>query len=298
MIPLQVPLMGGRLVFKVLDEDTVKDEIVGSINIDAKNYIFDELVNEPMKNGHVVKQLNYDDDQARAAMPAEDYDIARNLKNGRFFWKNVYGAPKDKTNKAAENMNENPELGSTWKGRILMQVFAVKTEKPVYKVEQIPEENVEYAQQYLVNRTFRFMTQINSAIALPKENEKYEVVVRIADFEITTGEAVFNKGRYNRFNFRTDVDQAKFEGPYLNMDDIGSVFVYLRRKSKLKGKVDICFYRGHVSEFLEKNPTRIKWVQLEPDKSINDVKEPHKAGLVGLRISVHDVTQFNTIDWS
>ena len=82
------------------------------------------------------------------------------------------------------------------------------------------------------------------------------------------------------------------------MEDIGSVFVYLRRKSKLKGKVDICFYRGHVTEFLEKNPTQIKWVQLEPDKSINDVKDPHKAGLVGLRISVHDVTQFGTIDWN
>ena len=132
MIPLQVPLMGGRLVFKVMDEDTVCDEVVGSINIDAKDYIDDMLVNLPDKNGKVVKQMNYDDDQARGAMPAEDYETARNTKNGRFFWKNVYGAPLDKSNKAAENMNENPELGSTWKGRILMQVYAVKTEKPVY----------------------------------------------------------------------------------------------------------------------------------------------------------------------
>ena len=80
----------------------------------------------------------------------------------------------------------------------------------MYKVEQIPEENVEYAQQYLVNRTFRFMAQVNSAIALPKENEKYEVVIRIAEKEISTGQAVFNKGRYNRFNYRTKVDEAEF----------------------------------------------------------------------------------------
>lgn len=78
-------------------------------------------------------------------MSAEDYENSRSLKNGRFFWKNVYGAPLDKTNKAAENMNENPELGSFWKGRILMQVFAIKTEKPVYKVQQIPEEDIETA---------------------------------------------------------------------------------------------------------------------------------------------------------
>ena len=36
--------------------------------------------------------------------------------------------------KAADAMNENPEIASLWKGRILMQVVAVKTEKPVLKV--------------------------------------------------------------------------------------------------------------------------------------------------------------------
>ena len=147
-------------------------------------------------------------------MPAQDYETARHVKNGRFFWKNIYGAPLDKSNKWAEQMNENPEFGSLWKGRILMQVFALKTEKPVYKLQQIPEEDVEKAQKYLVNRTFRFMTQINAAIALPKDDTKYEIVVRIADKEISSGEAVFHKGSYNRFNFRTNVDDAVFEGPY------------------------------------------------------------------------------------
>jgi len=41
LIPLQVPLMGGRIVFKVMDEDTVCDEVVGSIIVNAKNYITD-----------------------------------------------------------------------------------------------------------------------------------------------------------------------------------------------------------------------------------------------------------------
>lgn len=143
-------------------------------------------------------------------MDPDDYDLARKHKNGRIFWKNVYGAPLDKTNKAAESMNENPELGSLWKGRILMQVYAIKTERPVYKLEQIPEEDIEAVQEYKQNRTFRFMTQINSAIALPSENTKYQVVVRIADKEISTGDAVFNKGSYNRFNYRTTPEEAEF----------------------------------------------------------------------------------------
>ena len=129
--------MGGRIVFKVMDEDTVCDEVVGSINIDAKDFIDDQLCNipNPEKEDQVIEQINYDDPQLKATMSEEDYDTALNTKNGRFFWKNVYGAPLDKSNKAAENMNENPELGSFWKGRILMQVFAVKTDKPVYKVQ-------------------------------------------------------------------------------------------------------------------------------------------------------------------
>ena len=113
----------------------------------------------------------------------------------------MYGAPLGKSNKAAEQMNENPELGSAWKGRILMQVFAVKTDKPVFKIEPIPEEAVQKAEKYKVYRTFRFMTQINSAIALPKEDKKYKIAVQIADKIIDTGEPKFVKGSYNRFNF-------------------------------------------------------------------------------------------------
>ena len=45
LIPLQVPLMGSRIVFKVMDEDTVMDEVVGAINVDAKNYINPDLIN-------------------------------------------------------------------------------------------------------------------------------------------------------------------------------------------------------------------------------------------------------------
>lgn len=193
--------------------------------------------------------MSYDDDALKAQMSAEDYEVARTTKNGRFFWKNVYGAPMDKTNKAAQNMNENPELGSFWKGRILMQVFAVKTEKPVYKVLALNEADCEYSRQFMEVRKFRFMVQVNSAIALPVDDTKYEIAVRIADKEITTGEAVFNKGSYNRFNYRSDVDIAMFEGPYLNIEDIGSVFVYLKKKFKIGGVKNICYYRGHSSEF-------------------------------------------------
>ena len=68
------------------------------------------------------------------------------------------------------------------------------------------------------------------------------------------------------------------------------MFVYLKKKFKLGGVKNICYYRGHASEYKDETPGDLTWVQLQPDKAINEVKEPHKAGLVGLKISIRDVT--------
>ena len=40
--------MGSRIVFTVMDYDTIADEVVGSICIDAKNYIDPRICNVPM----------------------------------------------------------------------------------------------------------------------------------------------------------------------------------------------------------------------------------------------------------
>ena len=97
--------MGGRFKFKVFDEDTLSDELIGSFELNAKDIIGDD--------------------------------------NGKFFWKNIYGAPKGCSNDAADEMNENPKNASFWKGRILMQVEAVQTDKPFLRFEDIVgiEEN-------------------------------------------------------------------------------------------------------------------------------------------------------------
>jgi hypothetical protein len=43
-------------------------------------------------------------------------------------------------------MNEDPNIASLWKGRILMQVVAERTEKPYLKLTDIEdEEEIEHA---------------------------------------------------------------------------------------------------------------------------------------------------------
>ena len=84
--------MSGKLVMKLFDEDKINDEIVGSLLFNLKEY---------MKN-----------------------------LNGKYFWKNIYGAHLGYSGENTNMMNSNPEVASNWKGRILMQVTAEQTEKP------------------------------------------------------------------------------------------------------------------------------------------------------------------------
>jgi hypothetical protein len=83
LIPVQLPIMSGRVVMKLFDRDTINDEVIGSILFNLKECIEDKY-------------------------------------NGKFFWRNVYGAPLDKSGPNTDLMNSNPEAASTWKGRILI----------------------------------------------------------------------------------------------------------------------------------------------------------------------------------
>jgi hypothetical protein len=46
-------------------------------------------------------------------------------------------------------MNENPDIGSLWKGRICMQVVAELTEKPILLVKDIETKEINEAAIHL-----------------------------------------------------------------------------------------------------------------------------------------------------
>ena len=95
-IPVRVPVLSGKLVIGVWDYDYDGDDQAGSL-------IFD--INELLQ-----------------------------MKQKTFFWCNIFGAPGQEevklfesaaSKRAADEMNENPEVATKWKGRIL---FAVEHE--------------------------------------------------------------------------------------------------------------------------------------------------------------------------
>jgi hypothetical protein len=79
--------MASKLKMKLWDEDKITDEIVGSFSFNLKQLMKD------------IKESN---------------------DKNYCFWKNIYGSPLDVMGDTKKAMNENPDIASTWKGRILI----------------------------------------------------------------------------------------------------------------------------------------------------------------------------------
>ena len=93
LLPVQWPVASSRLVFKLFDyEKTSMHELVGSMVFNIKDIL---------------------------ACPGPTFN-----------WINIYGAPPDKSGQNTDKMKNNPELASTWKGRVLVQYFAEDTKNP------------------------------------------------------------------------------------------------------------------------------------------------------------------------
>jgi hypothetical protein len=65
----------------------------------------------------------------------------------------------------------------------------------------------------------------------------------------------------------------------------------------MDGKEPVCYYRGKVSDFLDPEP-EFKWFEFTNDMAVGEVEDSHKAGMVKLKISLHDVTMKGAIDFS
>lgn len=146
------------------------------------------------------------------------------------------------------------------------------------------------------NRTFNVSIFIAGVLSLPVDNKDFYVTVRIAEKEYSSGDPKIVKAKYNRFNSRPTENETELRLPYLSIADIGSVVIYLNRKFTIGKDKRICFWKGQITEFMNPNP-EIRWLEFEPDLAIGEVKEHYKAGIVGIKFAIHDVTANGPIDW-
>jgi len=77
----------------------------------------------------------------------------------------------------------------------------------------------------------------------------------------------------------------------MDVYDIGRVYVYL-----LHGDKPVCYYKAEIEEFLDPNP-QWKWIEMTNDLAIGKVSESHKAGILSVKISIHDKTKDGPISF-
>ena len=214
----------------MFDDDLSGDEIVGSIYYDLRDII-------PDANGKPGKL------------------------NGRFEWKNIYGAPMEMSGKMVDKMNENPEVASFWKGRVLVQAIAELSEKPLLIVKDLEQDVIDSAIDCYEKRDYQVRCFFYGALNCPEEAE-FGVSMRIADKEWKLDKPVTVKKRYNRYNTivtedtkdkHKDDDLQRFKAPYMSITDMKTVFFYLWKKLKLKGWQRVCYWRGDIDKFTNPN---------------------------------------------
>jgi hypothetical protein len=106
-LPIQAPLVSGRIAMSVYDRDTTVDDLVGSMSFDVQQIIKDSKGGKP------------------------------------WFWKDIYGAASGVSGSDTDKMNCVPEIASHWKGRILMQVSVRLSDKPEMKIRSVSEKNIQ-----------------------------------------------------------------------------------------------------------------------------------------------------------
>jgi hypothetical protein len=68
------------------------------------------------------------------------------------------------------------------------------------------------AAEMRVANKFDIIAEVCQGIALPKEKEKYNVMIKVADYQVKTEKPLLVEGTYNRWTCR--FNQSTFEAPY------------------------------------------------------------------------------------
>lgn len=139
-------------------------------------------------------------------------------------------------------------------------------------------------------REFEIIAEVGQGISLPSD-KKYNVKIKIGDFELKTEKPQFAENTYNRWNHR--FPKASYSASYLDISDIGKVYFYLMDANDNP----ICYYKDSIQNYLDPNP-KMKWLEMTPDLSIGKVKEHHKAGLISVKLTIHDKTANGSIEFS
>lgn len=179
-------------------------------------------------------------------------------------------------------MDENPELGSSWKGRILMHVECKNADHPERRIQTLEEQVKQDAINlgFFNDKEYDIIAEVGMGICLPSNSSNYKVKIKINDFEMTTSDPKESKNGYNRWSERFVKQTIKTK--YSNIAEMDNIFIYL-----MDGKYPICYWKGKVSEFMDPDPKQ-RWLILKVDKAVGKVDNDYDSGMIQIKLSISD----------
>ena len=251
-IPVSVPSVSQKLVLVVKDKDPTIDDIVGSL----------ELNIEDILNGK--------------------------YNNLQYF--NIYGSPINKHGKIYDMMNYNAEIGSKWKGRVLMKFEVKNVDAPVVKVSDM--DDIEYIKEvYNKGRPNQWSVhfKIYETLYLPEQYKECGVRISIQEnTKLFPGRKAEN--RNIEWNVAGTIQCLTLSEDIENLPDI---FIYITDK---KGENNICFQRLKASVFYLKRDIYV--IKLLPDPAVGKVDYMMQSGIIKLKICVMNTIKDKNFDVS
>ena len=190
---------------------------------------------------------------------------------------NIYGTLKAADNsKAGKVMNENPEIGSRWKGRVYLQILYKDCEYPIVGVQKITDQELIHS----VERTSRqFLWSLNvklySVSFLPTENGTYGIKIAVQE----KAENFSEKKAQDR-NIDWNICKTFAINTFTkNLEELPDLILYLTQKDK-----EICFQRIKLSKFHLNDDIFV--IKLFPEPCANAVKEIYLSGIVKIKVKL------------
>ena len=189
----------------------------------------------------------------------------------------IYGTLKAADNsKAGKMMNENPEIGSRWKGRVYLKINYYDCECPVAGVNKCLDNDL----INMVNNSSRkYLWSLNaklySAYFLPTESGTYGIKIAVQE----RAEKFEPKSASNRsidWNLCKSFAVQTFTQ---NLEELPDLIIYLTQKDK-----EISFQRIKLSNFHLNDEIFV--IKLFPEPCVGTVKEIYLSGIVKIKIKL------------
>ena len=242
-IPVTVPAVSQRIVLTLYDQDVNGDDIIGSLELEVN-----DIVNE-------------------------------RLNGFRFF--NVYGAPLNKDGTYFDQMNTNAEIGSRWKGRILMLIEHNSVDNPISRKRKIDNQSLINEANVLSRKhLWSVYVKVYNAYYLPSNKDKYSIRIEMQDSNVQFPEKKSDNGSIEWRIFKTLQCQTLTD----QINELPDLFIYLLNDSK----EPICFQRIKACEFHLNSDIMI--VKFIPDPCFNKVSKLCESGILKIKISIVNKT--------